>query len=183
LQLGLILPVPVSLRASLMAESLPPATMGKLIGMPTSLDMKTNLEDARFFYEKLEPIIRGPQQQQDLELVRRYFRAYLHCWKCVLHFVREVKGLKKRQDWNAWCEEWERRLQPSDRKVFEYLRKTRDHDTHVGMIDVEGEVAAGLYPIVMFRPGKQSGPRTELISCCERGLFVADQLIREHPSV
>lgn len=151
--------------------------------MPTLQDMKTSLEDTRFFYEKLEPIIRGPQQQQDLELVRRYFRAYLHCWKCVLHFVREVKSLKRDQDWNAWCDSWKQTLASSDRTVFEYLRNTRDHDTHRGMIIVEGEVAAGLYPIVMFRPGKQSGPRTELISCCERGLLIADQLIRDHTSV
>ena len=59
---------------------------------PSVADMETSFEDARFFYDKLEPIIRGPEQQQDLELVRRYFRAYLHCWKCILHFVREVKG-------------------------------------------------------------------------------------------
>ena len=151
--------------------------------MATLQDMKASLEDSRFFYEKLEPIIRGPQQEQDLELVRRYFRAYLHCWKSILHFVREVKGLKKDPAWNAWCEKWKRNLQPSDRKVFEILRKTRDQDTHVGMIEVEGEVAAGLYPIVMFQPGKKSGSRTELISCCARGLFVADQIIREHLSV
>ncbi len=151
--------------------------------MATLQDMKTSLEDTRFFYQKLEPIVRGPQQEQDLELVRRYFRAYLHCWKCILHFVREVKSLKNDQAWTAWCGKWKRKLQPSDCTVFEYLRKTRDHDTHVGMIGVEGEIAAGLYPIVMFQPGKQSGPRTELISCCERGLFVADLLIRDYPSV
>lgn len=150
--------------------------------MATLQDMKTSLEDTRFFHEKLEPIIRGPQQQQDLELVRRYFRAYLHCWKCILYFAREVKGLNRSQ-WKTWYQNWEKGLQPGDRKVFKYLQKTRDHDTHVGMIDVEGEVAASLFPIVMFQPGKQSGPRTELISCCERGLFLAEQLIREHSSV
>lgn len=153
---------------------------------PSVSDMKTSLEDARFFYEKLKPIIRGPEQQQDLELVRRYFRAYLHCWKCILHFVREVKGFtgkKNEQAWIGWCQKWAQRLDPSDWEVFDCLRKTRDHDTHVGMIEVKGEVAAGLFPIVMFYPGKQPQPRRELISCCERGLFVADQLIREHTSV
>ena len=44
---------------------------------PTASDMRTSLEDARFFYEKLNPIVRGPEQGQDLEVIRRYFRAYL----------------------------------------------------------------------------------------------------------
>lgn len=153
---------------------------------PSVSDMKTSLEDARFFYEKLEPIIRGPEQQQDLELVRRYFRAYLHCWKCIPHFVREVKGLAgKKNDpaWTAWCQKWAKRLAPGDSDVFDCLRQTRDHDTHVGMIEVKGQVAAGLFPIVMFQPGKGSQPSRELISCCARGLVVADHLIREHASV
>jgi hypothetical protein len=148
--------------------------------------MKTSLEDARFFYEKLGPIIRGPEQQQDLELIRRYFRAYLHCWKCVLHFVREVKGLSgKKNDpaWIAWTNKWSLRLNTSDYEVFECLRKTRDHDRHVGMIEVSGEIAAGLFPIVMFQPGKGSGPRRDLIPFCDRGLFVADHMIREHSNI
>jgi hypothetical protein len=151
--------------------------------MSTTADMQTSLEDARFFYQKLDPIIRGPEQGQDLVLIRRYFRAYLHCWKCVPHFVREVKGLsgkKKDSDWIAWCKRWATRLDPSDYEVFECLRKTRDQDTHDGMIEVEGEIAVGLFPIVMFQPGKGSGPRRELISCCDRGLAVADHMIREH---
>src|SRR5436309_1668258 len=89
---------------------------------PSVSDMKTSLEDARFFYQKLEPIIRGPEQQQDLELVRRYFRAYLHCWKCIPHFVREVKGLtgkKNDQAWSAWCQQWAQGLDPTDYEVFE----------------------------------------------------------------
>jgi hypothetical protein len=146
--------------------------------------MTTSLEDARFFYTRMEPIIRGPEQGQDLVLIRRYFRAYLHCWKCVPHFVREVKGLaRKTNDWIEWCKRWARRLTPDDYEVFECLRKTRDRDTHEGMIAVRGEVAAGLFPIVMFQPGKGSGPRRELISCCDRGLVVADHMIREHPNV
>jgi hypothetical protein len=154
--------------------------------MPTISDMQTSLEDARFFYDRLDPIIRGPEQRQDLQLIRRYFRAYLHCWKCVPHFVREVKrlsGKKNDSAWIAWLKKWAQRLNPDDYEVFECLRKTRDHDTHEGMIQVGGEVAAGLFPIVMFHPGKGSGPRRELISCCERGLFVADHLIREHQSI
>jgi hypothetical protein len=151
--------------------------------MASVSDMKASLEDARFFYEKFEPIIRGPEQEQDLELVRRYFRAYLHCWKCIPHFVREVKGVTKKDDWIAWCRKWGTRLNPGDFEVFNCLRETRDQDTHAGMIQVRGEVAAGLFPLVMFQPGGGSGPPRELISCCDRGLFVAEHLIREHASV
>ena len=151
--------------------------------MPTLQDMKTSLDDARFFCNKLEPIIRGPQQAQDLQAIRRFFRAYLHCWKSVLHFVREIKGLKEQKDWIAWSNKWAQGLRPGDRAVYELLRNTRDHDTHVAIVDVNGEVAAGLFPIVMFQPGKQSGPRTELISCCESGLLVAEQLICEYSTV
>ncbi len=151
--------------------------------MATLQDMNTSLEDARFFCEKLQPIIRGPEQTQDLQVIRRFFRAYLHCWKSVLYFVREAKGLNKKKDWSAWCDKWKQRLEPGDRAVFECLRKTRDYDTHKGMIDVNGEVAAGLFPIVTFQPGKQSGPPTELISRCEIGLRVAGQLICEYSTV
>lgn len=145
--------------------------------------MKTSLEDARFFYQQLEPIIRGPEQQQDLELIRRHFRAYLHCWKSIPQFVREVKGLKKDNDWIAWCKKWQNNLDPADSDIFDCLRQTRDHDTHVGMIIVKGEVAMGLFPIVMFLPGKDSGPLRELRSCCDRGLFIAGHLIEEHASI
>lgn len=105
---------------------------------PSPADMKTSLEDARFFFQKLDLIIRGPQQGQDLEMIRRYFRAYLHCWKCVPHFVREVTGKKTNNGWIAWCKRWGLQLDPSDYEVFECLRKTRDRDTHEGMIEVKG---------------------------------------------
>jgi len=150
---------------------------------PSESDMKTSLEEAQFYYARMEPIIRGPEQEQDLVLIRSYFRAYLHCWKCVPHFIREVKGLHTNARWIKWCKEWAKRLSPDDYDVFECLRKTRDQDTHQGMFEVGGEIAAGLFPIVMFQPGKESGPRRELISCCSRGLFVADHMIREHASV
>jgi hypothetical protein len=140
---------------------------------PTPSDMRTSLEDARFFHERLDSIIRGPEQGHDLHLIRRYFRAYLHCWKCIPHFVREVLALKKEVVWIAWCKRWGKRLQPSDYEVFECLRKTRDWDTHEGMIHVTGQIAAGLFPIVMFQPGKSPGLPRELISCCDRGLLVA----------
>jgi len=152
----------------------------------TPPDMRTSLDDARFFYGRLDPIIRGPERGQDLQLIRRYFRAYLHCWKCIPHFVREVLGLsgtKNNPAWTARCQKWGKRLEQADYEVFECLRKTRDWDTHEGMIQVTGQIAAGIFPIVMFQPGKSPGPPRELISCCERGLFVADHLIREYPSI
>src|SRR5260221_8764434 len=44
---------------------------------PTPQDMNVALGDARFFFGLLEPIVRGSQQKQDMETVRRYFGAYL----------------------------------------------------------------------------------------------------------
>ena len=155
--------------------------------MPTINDMQTSLEDARFFHEQVERIVRGPQAQHDLTVIRRYFRAYLHCWKMVLHFVRVAKGLDGRQqdkEWAAWCTRWRQaRLNSTETEVFEQLRQTRDHDTHVGMIDVSGEVAAGLFPIVMIVPAKSTHSRRELISCTNTGLDLGDRLIRDHSTV
>src|SRR5262245_49324641 len=153
---------------------------------PSPSDMGTSLEDARFFYAQLDPIIRGQEQRQDLQRIRRYSRAYLHCWKCIPHFVREVLGLsgaKNTRVWTEWCQRWRKRLEPADYEVFECLRKSRDRDTHEGVIPVTGQTAAGIFPIVMFQSGKSPGLPKELISCCDRGLFVADHLIREYPSV
>ena len=153
---------------------------------PTPSDMRTSLDDARFFYEQLDPIIRGPEQGQHLQLIRPYFRAYLHCWKCIPHFVWEVLGLsgaKNNSAWIAWCQRWGKRLEPADYAAFECLRRTRDWDTHEGMIQVTGQIAAGIFPIVMFRSAKSPDPPRDLISCCDRGLFVVEHLIREYPSV
>lgn len=150
---------------------------------PTPADMKTSLDDARFFYDELSRIIRGPEQGHNFALIRRYFRAYLHCWKCIPHFIREIKGLSKDAAWIAWTKKWGSRLNTSDFEVFECLRKTRDYDTHEGMIEVDGEIAMGLFPIVMFLPGKSSGARRELISCCDRGLFLLEDLIQEYPKI
>src|SRR5262245_57322543 len=123
--------------------------------MPTTDEMRTSLEDARFFHDHIDHIVRGPQQQHDLTTIRRYFRAYLHCWKTVLHFVRVAKNLDGRKHdtaWKAWCGRWLAAFDSDHRDVFEQLRETRDHDTHRGMIAVAGEVAAGLFPIVMVVP-------------------------------
>ena len=147
---------------------------------PTIDDVTTSLEDARFFLEKLSQLIRGPEYECNIVIVRRYFRAYLHCWKCVLDHIRNREGFQKNKDWIARYKDWSKCLQPDDALISDYLRNTRDQDTHSGTIEVSGETAAGLFPIVMFVPGNGSGLRRELISCCERGLFVVEQLIRDH---
>jgi hypothetical protein len=154
--------------------------------MPTIDDMRTSLEDARFFHEQIERIVRGPQQQHDLDLIRRYFRAYLHCWKTVLHFVRTAKkldGRKHDEEWISWCKRWLGRFDPNEIEIFEQLRETRDYDTHKGMIEVAGEVATGLFPIVMLAPARPSHSRRELISCTGKGLALGDRLIHDHPTV
>jgi hypothetical protein len=154
--------------------------------MATADEMRTSLEDARFFHEQIDPIVRGPQQQHDLTAIRRYFRAYLHCWKTVLHFVRVAKhldGRKQNDAWIAWCSRWLARLNHAEIEVFEQLRETRDYDTHQGIIAVAGEVAAGLFPIVMIVPARPSHLRRELISCTAIGLAVGDRLIREYATV
>ncbi len=157
------------------------------VSMPTIDDMQTSLEDARFFHEQIDRIVRGPQHQHDLTVIRRYFRAYLHCWKTVLHFVRVAKGLdgsKNNKAWVAWCKRWQQqRLNSGEVQVFEQLRETRDYDTHDGMIEVGGEVAAGLFPIVMIVPAKSSHSRRELISCTNTGLDLGARLIQDHPTL
>jgi hypothetical protein len=153
---------------------------------PTAQDMQTSLDDARFFYQLMEPVVRGPEHQQDIQIIRRYFRAYLHCWKCVPDFVREIlrmAGPSNSKAWITWCGKWNSRLSQVEAEAFECLRNTRDHDTHWGTISLNPELAAGLFPLVMFQPGKQSGPRRELLPCCELGINVAERLIREYASV
>ena len=156
--------------------------------MPPIDDMLTSLDDARFFHEQIDRIVRSPQQQHDLDLVRRYFRAYLHCWKTVLHFVRTAKGLdgtRQNAQWNAWCGRWQAlaHFDPTEIEIFKQLRETRDHDTHKGMIEIAGEVAAGLFPIVMVGPAKSSHSRRELVSCTSKGLDLVDRLINDHTTV
>ena len=161
------------------------AALEEALVMATADEMRTSLEDARFFHEHIDRIVRGPQQH-DLPVIRRYFRAYLHCWKTVLHFVRVAKHLEGRKNdraWGAWCKRWLTRRDPPEIEVFEQLRETRDYDTHQGMIEVAGEVAAGLFPIVMVVPARPSHWRRELISCTGTGLALGDRLLREYARV
>jgi len=155
--------------------------------MPTIDDMQTSLEDATFFHDQINRIVRGSQQQHDLTMIRRYFRSYLHCWKTVLYFVRIAKGLQSNQNtklWVAWCQRWQQqRLSSVEVQVFEPLRETRDFDTHEGMVEVEEEVAAGLFPIVMIAPTKSPHSRRELISCTNTGLDLGARLIQDHTTV
>ena len=152
--------------------------------MPTTHDMNVSLEDARFFNEKIQTIVRGPQQGHDTDVIRRYFRAYLHCWKTVLHFVREVKGLGGRSNdsaWASWCQRWQAQHFDADTgAVMDQLRTTRDHDTHKGTIMLDGEVAAGLFPLVFVEPVESSQRRRELVTVTNQGVEIMRQLIATH---
>lgn len=150
--------------------------------MSASLEMTTSLEDARFFNDKIEQIVRGPESGHDLTLVRRYFRAYLHCWKTVLHLVRAAKGLgSDKKKWVKWCKRWQAQYLDGDAITsMDHLRETRDYDTHTGTLVVRGEVAAGLFPLVFVDPVNSSQVRKELVTLTRKGLEVADMLITTH---
>ena len=150
--------------------------------MPTIQEMTTSLEDARFFNDKIEKIVRGPQSNHDLAVIRRYFRGYLHCWKTVLHLVRDTKGLSMNdKDWIKWCQRWQtKRLDENGTESMNQLRETRDYDTHTGTLVVSGEVAAGLFPLVFVDPVKPSQAKRELVTLTRKGLEVVDVLIATH---
>ena len=146
--------------------------------MPTQQDMQTSLGDARFFCREISKIVRGlPEHEQNLEEVRRYFRGYLHCWKSTVELVRKERGLIG-TELQQWIEK--EGLEGSDLETYTNLRLTRDDDFHSWLIKPEREIANKLYPIVMFQPGGEGAKRRELISCCERGLGVAEWLIQHH---
>jgi len=63
------------------------------------------------------------------------------------------------------------------------LASARDDDFHTWLIKAEREIAGGLYPIVMFQPGGKGAVRRELISCCERGLVLAEWLIQDYQKI
>jgi hypothetical protein len=149
--------------------------------MMTVQDMNVSLEDARFFNEKIQVIVRGPQQGHDVDVIRRYFRAYLHCWKTVLHLVRDTKGLSNDRSWVSWCQRWQaKHLDADGSAVMDQLRTTRDHDTHSGTITISGEVAAGLFPLVFVEPVKSSQRRRELVTVTNQGIEIISRLIATH---
>lgn len=149
--------------------------------MATIRDMNTSLDDARFFNEKIQRIVRGPQQGHDLDVIRRYFRAYLYCWKTVLHFVPEAKGVRSDSAWKTWCERWQaQHLDADGAAAMKQLRETRDYDTHSGTIVIGGEVAAGLFPLVFVDPVDPAHLRRELVTITQQGLEVIAGLIATH---
>jgi hypothetical protein len=154
--------------------------------MPTAKEMSISLEDARFFNDKIEEIVRGTQQGHDLDIIRRYFRVYLHCWKTVLHLIREAKGLggkTKEAKWIAWCRRWQsKHLDPQAITLMDQLREMRDYDTHSGTLSVTGEVAAGLFPLVFVNPVRKSHDRRELVTCTGNGLKVISKIITTYAS-
>src|SRR6266849_10782590 len=129
--------------------------------MPGHHDVDVTIEDAAFFLEKLASLARGNEAQQDLDMIRRYFRGYLQCWKSALHFVREIKTLKEHTRWITWIGRlrtaggWSK----DEVGVWEGLRKLRDNDTHHGLITTDREIAAGLFPIAMITPPGGLGRR------------------------
>lgn len=153
------------------------------VRVPTMQEMTISLEDARFFNNEIEKIVRGPQSSHDLAVVRRYFRAYLHCWKTVLHLVREAKGLNNERAWINWCQRWQtQHLDGNGIESMDQLRKTRDYDTHTGTIVVSGEVAAGLFPLVFVDPVEAAQTRKELVTLTRKGLDVVHLLISTYAS-
>ena len=150
--------------------------------MPTTQDMNVSLEDARFFNEKIQTIVRGPQQGHDIDVIRRYFRAYLHCWKTVLHLVRSAKELDGRRNaWVSWCQRWQAQHFDADTsEVMDQLRTTRDHDTHSGTIAIAGEVVGRLFPLVFVEPVSSSQRRRELVTVTNQGIEIIRQLIATH---
>jgi hypothetical protein len=154
--------------------------------MPTIDEMKISLDDAKFFNDKIEEIVRGPEHGHDLAVIRRYFRGYLHCWKTVLHLVREAKGFgepSQKRNWIAWCNRWQSgHLDSPGIDLMGQLRETRDYDTHTGTIVVTGEIAAGLFPLVFVSPVKTSHAKRELVTCTGRGLDLISTIIATHAS-
>ena len=70
--------------------------------MATVAEMNISLEDTRWFHQRIDEIVRGPQHGHDLAVIRRYFRGYLQCWKTVLHLIRDAKGLggaRRNDEW------------------------------------------------------------------------------------
>jgi len=152
--------------------------------MPTTQEMTTSLEDARFFNDRIEEIVRRPQSGHDLAVVRRYFRGYLHCWKTVLYLVQAAKGLRNdKKNWIKWCQRWKtNHLDADGIASMDQLRETRDHDTHTRTVVVSGEVASGLFPLVFVDPVNPSHVRRELVTLTRKGLEVVDVLIATHES-
>jgi len=144
-------------------------------------DMNISLEDVKFFNEKIQTIVRGPQQGHDMDVIRRYFRAYLHCWKTVLHLACDAKGHSSKKAWISWCQRWQAHHLDSDGSaIMEQLRTTRDYDTHSGTIAVSGEVAAGLFPLVFVEPVEPSQHRRELVTVTNQGVEIINRLIGTH---
>ena len=149
--------------------------------MTSIQDMNVSLEDTNFFNEKIQTIVRGPQHGHNMDVIRRYFRAYLHCWKSVLHLVRDAKRLGNDKAWVSWCQRWQaQHLDAHGSAVMDQLRTTRDYDTHSGTITVSGEVAAGLFPLVFVEPVNSPQQRRELVTVTNQGIEIISRLIATH---
>ena len=143
---------------------------------------------------------------EDLEKIRAFFRAFLHCWKCVQDYAFEMYGIKpqdKQSCMESWYETWPERQNEKDewerlKGIYEDLRTTRDKDTHkmVAPVDqaIKGEASSErrtnrgteyvrdvIWPAVVFIPlDKEGNPKNnhrEIHECTKTGLKLAQRLI------
>lgn len=125
--------------------------------------------------------MRGPESGIDLNGVRRYFRAYLHCWKTTLEFVRRIKGLS-RPDWKLWCERWKTgNLNADDSATWDKLWGLRNYDTHettLALVIVGGTAPVGT-PLVFVGPESE---HLELVTVASKGVEILEKLIDTYTS-
>jgi hypothetical protein len=141
--------------------------------------MITSLEDARFFSQEIEKIVRGRQSGHDLVLIRRLFRAFLHCWRSVFYMLQNVKGFNN-DKFGKWCDRWkEQNLDDSSIKLLNQLRDTRNYDTHSGTIVTATEVGL-LTPLVFLNPVDPSYSRRELVHLMPGALIIIEKLVQTH---
>ncbi len=167
--------------------------------VPTDYDIWVSVEDTRYFHGLVVDMITGQQDKQQPEVIRRNFRAFLHCWKSVIDFVKEStgygreadgeKGTKKSNKWkNKWTA-WEKDIYSAGMRsdvaanaieVIECLIRTRNHDTHGGTIVVSQELAL-LTPLVFFDPPREELPeRKELRGVCDVAMNAAEILAKTY---
>lgn len=150
--------------------------------MPTPTDLTISLEDTKFFHEKIDKIVRGHEGGIDLDEVRRYFRAYLHCWKTALHFVRSMKALDDdEKGWKKWCERWVgRHLDAPTAATANKLRELRDDDTHEMTLKLKKQVSAPVgTPLVFVEPVSD---HVELVTVTAKGVGILEKLIATYAS-
>ena len=146
------------------------------------ISMQVSFEDARFFYNKMDGIVRRSEQEIEAgkDDIRRYFRAFLHCWKSISQYACEAHMSGKK--FGKWVEEKWLKGKSDEIQTWHDLSSTRDKDLHLaGVLSIDKEIGAAVpTPIVFFTPrGNDVGPRRQLLECCRQGLDLAERFIRE----